>query len=90
MRERKNNGCKRSSHHAGEEQLEEPARTPRTFKRGAKHPDAEHVSEPMPEADVNEAVGDNLPDCEMENHFAGHEAEVQKDPLDDCPGAERG
>ena len=64
-------------------ELQKAPRTPGTLKGRAEHPDADHVSKPMPEAGMDEAVGHKLPNPSVQNHLLRLEAEVIENPAHD-------
>src|SRR5260370_14747606 len=63
------------TYHAERKQLQKTPRAPRPLQRRTKHPQSEHVAEPMPKAGVKEAVRHNLPDPAV-RHVARDQAEI--------------
>src|SRR3954465_2103044 len=70
------------SHHAQRKQLNEPAASPRLLNLGTEHPQTQHVPEPMPEFEMDHAIGDQLPKPAMLHHLNRRKCEVvaQVDP----------
>src|SRR5579872_5143945 len=78
---RENNRGDCSANYAGEKQFQKSPHPPRGFEARAEQPQAEHVTEPVPEGEMNEAVSDELPDGEMKNRHLGHEPQILEHPL---------
>src|SRR5579885_2730524 len=90
MRERERDSGEGRAHYSGEEQFQKAAGAPGNFERRAEHPQRDHVPEPVPEAAMDETVGDDLPDFEgREYGTRGHQAKVRIRPTNHGARPER-
>ena len=63
----KHRGGQRRADDAEGIELQKAARAPGAFEGRAEHPDAQHVAEPVPEFEMQEAVSHQLPERSVDN-----------------------